>query len=121
MSLKILVNSNALDQYIELMGEEGKEFVIEIIDIFLDDAPNQFEQLDKSLVENDSVTFRRAAHTLKTGCATVGADNLSRKVLDLESSGEKGNLTSIENDLEYCKNNFKILKEELFQKKAALQ
>ncbi len=120
MSGKMIVNPNALDQYLELFGDEGKDFVADIIDTFLQDASNQFYQLDKSLLDNDSSSFRRAAHTLKTGCATVGAENLSKVFLDLELIGESGDLSSTEDNIENCKINFKLLEKELLNKKKKL-
>jgi HPt (histidine-containing phosphotransfer) domain-containing protein len=117
----MIVSSYALDQYIDLMGEEGKVFVIEIIDTLLEDFPRSFEQLDESLIENDFVTFQRAAHTLKSSCATVGANELADKFLELELSGESQNLASVDQILAFCRSGFQQLKNELFCKKRELQ
>ena len=95
MSEQMINDPNALDQYIDLMGEDGKEFIIEIIDTFLTDAINNFRHLDESMATNDYPTFRRAAHTMKTGCAIVGASALSQSFLMLEEAGAAGNLTSV--------------------------
>jgi HPt (histidine-containing phosphotransfer) domain-containing protein len=112
---------NALDQYIDLMGEDGKEFVVEIIDTFLSDVINNFRHLDESLATNDYPTFRRAAHTLKTGCAIVGATALSQGFLILEEAGAAENLTSVGGFLEKYKLDFQKLKDELEQNKTAMQ
>lgn len=120
MSEQMINDPNALDQYIDLMGEEGKEFVMEIIDTFLTDAINNFRHLDESMATNDYPTFRRAAHTMKTGCAIVGASALSQSFLMLEEAGAAGNLTSVGGFLEKCKLNFPRLKGELEQKKTSL-
>lgn len=121
MSGQIINDPNALDQYIDLMGEEGSEFIIDIIDTFLESAPDSFTLLDHSLATNDPATFRRAAHTLKTGCSTVGATVLAKNFLKLEEAGETGSLTSIRDLLEHCKREYKLLKTELDMKKSAWQ
>ena len=117
---KILTDPMALDQYIDLFEDEASEFIREIIDSFLEDAPKQFAELDQSLSENDTVTFRRAAHTLKTGCKTVGAPALAAKFLELEGKSEKGDLTSVVSTIIDCKAMFDTLKSELITKNNGL-
>jgi len=118
---KMIINSSALDQYIELFGsEEGAEFIIEIIDTFIVDAPKNISLLFRSMTENDFVTFQRAAHTLKTGSAIVGATMLAENFLNLEEAGAEGNLTSKGSLVEKCKSDFQILTAELEKKKSAL-
>lgn len=121
MSDQIINNPKALDQYIELMGEEGKEFIAEIIDTFLNTADENISQLDKSLADKDPVIFRRAAHTLKTGCSTVGAERLAESFLELEEAGARGNLDSLGIVLESCKNKLASLVTELENKKSSLE
>jgi len=116
----MISDPNALNQYIELMGAEGAEFISEIIEDFLDGASGLFRELDQSLSANDFVTFRRAAHSMKTGCATVGAIELGEKFLALEKAGEAGNLTSVDQALESCKLDFKVLQQELEHRKDTL-
>lgn len=120
-SEKMIINSNALDQYIDLLGEEeGAEFIIEIIDTFIVDAPNNIRLLNHSMAENDFVTFCRAAHTLKTGCGIVGATLLAENLMRLEETGAEGNLTSIGGLVEQCQSDFQKLKTELEMKKSTL-
>ncbi|NQU30054.1 MAG: Hpt domain-containing protein [Anaerolineae bacterium] len=121
MSEEIINDPNALDQYLDLLGEDGGEFVIEIIDTFLENAPENIDLMDISIAENDPVTLRRAAHTLKTGCSTMGATLLSENFLKLEEAGAAGNLKTIGNLLELCKNDYRLLKTELEKKKNSLQ
>lgn len=117
---KLLTDHTALDQYIDVMGEEANEFIIEVIDAFLEDTPNKFSQLDSSLAENDAETFCRAAHTLKTSYKTVGAMGLAENCLELEKMGASGDLTSAEPILTECKSKFDHLKTELISKKEGL-
>ena len=118
---KIITDQAAFDQYIDLLGDEASSFIIDIIDTFLEDAPNQFSNLDVSLSKNDPETFRRAAHTLKTGCKTVGAMTLAEGFLELETHGESGDLSSMNSILNECKSKFDLLKSELIKKKETLK
>ena len=120
MNSKMIDDPNALDQYIDLLGEEAMEFIIELIDTLLAGAPESFRSLDQSLAENDPPTFRRAAHTLKTVCLTVGAKSLADKFRVLEDKGEAGDLSSADQLLESCKPDFNQLEQELIHKKGDL-
>ena len=113
------MNSNqidpaALDQYREVMGEDADEFIKDIILTFLESSGTLIGELNQSLKENDARTFQRASHTLKTGCATVGAVKLAGEFAKLEKLGEQNNLedvpsllTPIVNDLDEIKQTLK--------------
>lgn len=118
---RLIENPQALDQYVDMMGAEGVEFVIDIIDSFLQDTPNNWRLLTKSMNEKDAMTFRRAAHTLKTGCATVGAMSLSEKFLTLEQAGKDNNILGAKSIMSNCKNELILLAKELQRKKSYLQ
>lgn len=49
------------------------EFLIEIIDIFLDDTPLRIAELESSLSAQDVEVFARAAHSIKGSSANLGA------------------------------------------------
>lgn len=70
----------------------GADFISELIDTFLDDAPNLLAQMHSALTANDSDSFRRAAHSMKSNAATFGAMGLSTLAKDLESLGRENNL-----------------------------
>jgi len=120
MTEQMINDPNALNQYIDLTGAEGAEFIVEIINDFLEGAPGSFSELDESLAGNDFATFRRAAHSMKTGCATLGATELGKKFLALEEAGATGNLSSVDQALKICKAEFQKLKAELENKVSTL-
>jgi HPt (histidine-containing phosphotransfer) domain-containing protein len=113
MSGQLVTDTNALNQYIDMMGEEGAEFIVDIIDTFLEDAPKNLRLLSQCLETDDPVTFRRAAHTLKTGCATVGATAMAAQFLELEHAGAEQNLAPAHELLKKCKVEFQALSQEL--------
>ena len=64
----------------------GDEFVRELVDTFLSEAPSMFRDLREGLA-GDPDRFRRAAHSLKSNGNTFGALVLGRLARDLEMSG----------------------------------
>ncbi len=87
MSAQIDINTfNALKE------STGADFVRELVDTFLDDAPNQLTQMRSALKARDVDTFRRAAHSMKSNAATFGAMELSMLAKELESLARENNL-----------------------------
>jgi signal transduction histidine kinase/DNA-binding response OmpR family regulator/HPt (histidine-containing phosphotransfer) domain-containing protein len=69
-----------------------REFKLEIINAFLDDAPNMLGQM-KQGVENDvPADLRIAAHSLKSNSADLGAELLRNLCKDAELMGKQGEL-----------------------------
>ena len=81
----------------ELVASTGGDpaFIQELIDTYLTDAPDLFGQMRSSLTANDADTFRRAAHSLKSNSASLGALTLSAMAKDLEMMGKAGTLGGV--------------------------
>ena len=65
----------------------GAEFVLELVDTFLQEAPGMLDELRGALAAQDADKFRRAAHSLKSNCNTFGALTLGAMARDLELTG----------------------------------
>jgi PAS domain S-box-containing protein len=70
----------------------GDEFLGEVIDAFLADAPELVATLRRSLDEGSSEELRRAAHTLKSNGATLGATEFAELCRELEARAKTGEL-----------------------------
>jgi PAS domain S-box-containing protein len=70
----------------------GDDFLGEVIDAFLADAPDLIATLRRSLAEQSNEELRRAAHTLKSNGATLGAESFSELCRTLEHSAKTGDL-----------------------------
>jgi HPt (histidine-containing phosphotransfer) domain-containing protein len=79
------LDQRALDELRQLGGDE---FLSELVDTFLADAPTLLAALHA--VDADEV--RRAAHTLKSNAATFGAGQLSELCRGLEEQAKRGDL-----------------------------
>jgi histidine phosphotransfer protein HptB len=76
----------------ELKQMSGADFIGELIDTFLDDGPKLIDSMKTAIQSNDSETFRRSAHSLKSNAATFGALELSAMAKELEDLGRANNL-----------------------------
>jgi HPt (histidine-containing phosphotransfer) domain-containing protein len=88
------------------------DFIKELINTFLEDAPNQIVQMKASLQNNDAETFTRAAHTVKSNAATFGATELANLARELENLGREHNL-EIGNKLQVMEEAFYQVKNQL--------
>lgn len=67
-----------------LVESAGADFMPELIDSFLEDAPQGLAALQAALVAGDAVAFRRAAHSLKSNGTTFGATAFAEAARALE-------------------------------------
>ena len=71
----------------ELKQTAGAEFVTELVDTFLGDAPSILGELRSAFAARDADRFRRAAHSLKSNGNTFGALTLGAMAKELELTG----------------------------------
>lgn len=96
----------------ELKQISGEEFIIELIDAFLDDAPNMIQNMQSALETRDVDSFRRNAHSMKSNANTFGAMDLGVLAKELEFMAKENNL-DIGNRLEILKEAYEKVAEEL--------
>ena len=71
----------------DLKATAGADFVQELVDTFLGDAPEMLAELRSALATNDAQRFRRTAHSLKSNSNTFGALSLGAMAKALEHGG----------------------------------
>jgi HPt (histidine-containing phosphotransfer) domain-containing protein len=73
--------------YSELQRATGAEFVAELVNTFLEEAPAMFAELREACADRNDERFRRAAHSLKSNANTFGAVSLAAQARELELNG----------------------------------
>lgn len=101
-----------LNTFNELKESTGADYIGELIDAFLDDAPDLFTQMKSALVKKDAESFRRASHSMKSNAATFGAMSLSNLAKELESMARENDL-EIGNRLEVMEDAFHQVESQL--------
>jgi HPt (histidine-containing phosphotransfer) domain-containing protein len=71
----------------DLQATAGADFIRELVDTFLVEAPVMLADLRSALDAGDAERFRRAAHSLKSNSNTFGAMTLGALAKDLELGG----------------------------------
>ena len=83
------MTSLAIDpaRYAELQDTAGADFVGELVDTFLQEAPGMLAELRAARAATDADRFRRAAHSIKSNANTFGALALGTLARELELKG----------------------------------
>jgi HPt (histidine-containing phosphotransfer) domain-containing protein len=94
----------------ELEQETDFEFVIELIDIYINEAPKQIQAIAAALTARTFPALMITAHTLKGSSLNLGARQLGALCLKLEELGRAGkaipegtNISEIESEYENVK------------------
>jgi len=96
----------------ELKQMSGADFINELIDAFLEDAPGMIQNMRTALDKNDVESFRRNAHSLKSNANTFGATELGSLSKELDFMAKENNL-EIGNRLEIMNDVLEKVAEEL--------
>ena len=84
-----VLDSAVLDQ---LIADTDREFAAELVTTYLDDSPKLVADMRQALAEGSAPNFQRAAHSLKSNSASLGALGLSAQAKALEMLGRSGQL-----------------------------
>ena len=84
-----MIDTSVLDSYRDFMEEDAEDFIREILGEFYTNTQELMEKLSQIPIETNSEDFVRAAHTLKSTSATVGATELSSLAASLEQKGKE--------------------------------
>ncbi len=81
-----------LRESLEKLTGGDKEFMAEIIDTFLEDAPDLVANMRKGVDQGNAADLRLAAHSLKSNSADFGAETLRGLCKQAELLGQTGEL-----------------------------
>ncbi|HEY5668861.1 MAG TPA: response regulator, partial [Anaerolineales bacterium] len=86
-----VLDQGALNNLLSLLGGEFS-YLVELVDSFLEDAPQLLAELHQYVADGDPEGIRRIAHGLKSNGADLGAIAFSDMCKDLELVGKSGSL-----------------------------
>ncbi|MGB3204902.1 MAG: response regulator, partial [Crinalium sp.] len=84
------IDTNVLQSFREMVGEDGETFLAEMINCYLEDTPQLLKEIDQAIREANISNLRRAAHTLKSSSMTLGAKNLASLCKEIEAIAKNG-------------------------------
>jgi HPt (histidine-containing phosphotransfer) domain-containing protein len=82
------VDLAVLKGFEDMQGEGEPDLVVELINLYLEDAPRKVASMLEAVAGADDVSLRRAAHSLKGSSATIGAFGVAALCEELEPAGK---------------------------------
>ena len=89
-----MLDHAALDTLMAMVGDDPN-FLAEMIDTFLEEAPGLIADMQTAATSADADSLRRAAHTLKSNSRTFGAvrlGDLSREIEERAARSQIGDI-----------------------------
>jgi HPt (histidine-containing phosphotransfer) domain-containing protein len=78
------VDMAALAAFGELQEDGEPDLVVELIDLYLQEAPLRIEAIQRAVADADGLSLKRAAHSLKGSSGTLGVLPLAALCEELE-------------------------------------
>ncbi len=76
-----------LSVFNELQDATGSNFIKELVETFMEEAPGILAELKSATTTGDLDQFRRAAHSIKSNANVFGAHELAELARQMELSG----------------------------------
>ncbi|WP_321394214.1 response regulator [uncultured Desulfuromusa sp.] len=113
-----LIDYAALDVIRGLQTDDSPDLLTQIIDLFLNETPDQITQLQKAFDSHDASTMRHIAHSLKSSSANLGAMPLAKLFKELEEKARRNSLMGASEIIERIRNLFDKVATQLKREKA---
>jgi HPt (histidine-containing phosphotransfer) domain-containing protein len=108
--------------YLKDIASGSDEFMIDMIDLFLDQTPGYFDQLDQFIKESNWSRVADIAHKIKPTLAFMGVDSARESMAEIEQNARNlKNLESISPAFQLLKDMSLQLYKQLAEVKASLQ
>jgi CheY-like chemotaxis protein len=88
------IDAKLLQSFRDMVGEDADAILVEMIDLYLEDAPKLVSAIASAVERGDAKQLHSCAHTLKSSSLTLGATILSNVCKELEALGRNGHTES---------------------------
>jgi CheY-like chemotaxis protein len=107
------VEPEALSAFARELGGGAADVVAEIVETYLHDTPELIRQMREAVRAGDAAALDRAAHTLKSSSATVGAMTLSSRCRAIEEQARGGRVSDLGDAVRSVEGEFERVRNEL--------
>jgi len=111
------LGERALAQIRALQRSGAPDLLAKIIDLYLESAPKQLQQLQEAVAAGDGEALRQAAHSFKSSSANLGATHLAACCKELEQRGQGRNLDDVAALLREVNRHYALAREALIAEK----
>ena len=80
-----VLDVETLKAFEKVKSEDGSDFVIELIDLYLEGTPQRIQAIREAAFEKEWVVLKHTAHTLKGSSSTLGLHRIAQVCKELEA------------------------------------
>lgn len=91
----VVLDRGQFDHLCELQGEDDPDFIRDLVDLFLAEAPRRIQEMQAALEARDKRSLSQTAHTLKGAAANFGARALQARCQQVEALARAGKLAEV--------------------------
>ena len=81
-----VLDVETLKAFEKVKSDDGSDFVIELIDLYLEGTPQRIQAIRKAASDKEWVVLKRTAHTIKGSSSTLGLHRLAQVCEELEAT-----------------------------------
>jgi HPt (histidine-containing phosphotransfer) domain-containing protein len=81
-----VLDVETLKAFEKVKSEHGSDFVIELIDLYLEGSPQRIQAIREAAFEKEWVVLKRIAHTVKGTSSTLGLHRIAQVCEELEAT-----------------------------------
>jgi len=86
-----VLDVETLKAFEKVKSEDGSDFVIELIDLYLEGTPQRIQAIREAAFEKEWVLLKRTAHTIKGSSSTLGLHRVAQVCQELEVTSLSSN------------------------------
>lgn len=113
MPSTLIIDPAAIENLRALSPDDGDSFLKEILTIFIDDTPTRIAELHDSRATGNTLSFTRAAHSIKGSSSNVGANELRAIAEQLEHHAQNHGIVGVDAQVAELEAAFSRVKEAL--------
>jgi HPt (histidine-containing phosphotransfer) domain-containing protein len=111
------VDMELLNAFAELQADDEADLIVELIDLYLTDAPQRILAIREAALANEWLLLKRAAHNLKGSSANLGIRQVAETCRKLEGTDYVLSTESVEKLLQQLDDEFARASEALLSER----
>ncbi len=116
-----VLDETAFNELLSIDTADNGSFVTEIVEMFSSHVPPLINEIKRSKAESQAESLFKAAHSIKSSAANIGASQLSNLARSIELSARRGELDGIEALVENLDESFTQAQSALYAKLTEIQ
>jgi len=81
-----VLDVEVLKAFEKIKSDDGSDFVVELIDLYLHGTPQRIQAIRKAALEKEWVVLKLTAHTIKGSSSTLGLHRIAQVCQELEAT-----------------------------------